>query len=528
MRRFELAKKLAKETKFGLEKAEKIISAFSEVAADALMKGDKIVYSNFGTFKVHNYPSKVITHPKLGKAKKLIMLPTNVIKWSPSDNVRILVAGSHRSKIEKVDNLEHLPESDRAVEIKVKREDYTLEKVEDQPNLTLSKEKEISANTTPASRILASLIRKGLREKASDIFIEPSDKGTSVRLRIDGAIQPNFLLPHTLNHEIGKELRRLSALDENAFEGEFQLNIDSEKTDFFFSILPLAHGDKILLKVVNHETIRPLSSQPELQKNDLEIIRGSTLSAAKIILLISHDNESAKVVFYHLAQELYSEGQNIITIEGSIQKKIAGITQSQVYKPNLDTKTLFSITLKHEPDVIFIDNIEDRETAEMIFAATSKGQKVIAGIDAKDLSDALNKMANWGISPKEISRSIDLAICQQVLSKVCPKCREKYSPDKEQIEKLNQVYRSMSQSDKDYLKSLKVNFQKGKGCDECNETGNKGYLINPEIITFNHEINRADNIFNISGKSKRTLIESAILKAAEGQVSLEEALERKI
>ncbi len=527
MRRLDLAKKLSKKTKMTFGQAEKLIGAFSEVATKALVQGQKIVYSNFGTFRIVNYPSKVITHPKLGKDKKIIMLPTNVVKWTPSNNIRELVAGKPivSEAVEAAPKKSEIDESEtQEIDIKIAPGIHIMPQ-----NQTSEKEQKWSKdNHSPVRRIIDSLLRRAIRDRASDIHLEPINDGIVVRFRIDGYLSKKMVFPPELKSAAIKELKRLAGIAKES-EGQptecnFSVKIDDKKADFILSVLPVADGEKMLIKVLNSPNGVKKIDQLGMADLTLEMLKTALQEPSGLLILTGPKDSGSTTTLYAIAQELYYDGGNIMTLEDPIEQRVRGINQSQISQ---DHGYTFAIGLKsilrHDPDAIFVGKMADEETAALAFEAADNGHKIIAYVPAQSIESVLSKLVDWNIKVRDLSAT-SLIINQRLVRKVCDSCKASIVLTNDEIEKINKIILKMTEKERDKLKSIEMNFCRGAGCKQCNNTGYNGRIGLFETIARPKDLHQktANDQSDYPSEISQALINDGIAKAAIGLTTIDE------
>lgn len=805
MNRDRLAKVLASKTQITPVMAEKLIMAFGEIVTDALAKGDKIVYSNFGTFYTVHYPSKVIYHPILGAKKKMVMLPTNVVKWMPSGNIKDMVnsgkeiesatsfGASKKFKETKNDlppiypepvedktkedepkisfgysaqadsavkNEVKKPEEEEAVEIPIRQVAKEPEKVEtvdinvtktDAPEMTettnesqttadkaetedksgfwdhlfnkeshdkapqttekdalppindkdeakspsvgiglfggaekadqgpadkitktedlptskettspaqseepeeedaitpfaptkttisyidLSKKtiaKEIlqlisekiareykivpveddgqkitvamadpedveaieivkkvigrqisplltsesdlnhvldqyqglesevkeaiedvaeenppaeedqkenvniaSSDTAPASRIVSSLLKRAIRDKASDVHIEPYEGEVVVRFRIDGILHKKVTLPKSIQQAVVSRIKIMSELkiDEQRLpqDGRFSINFDSRKVDFRVSTMPIANGEKVVMRIL--DKVSGVISIDDLgfRKRDLDLVNQYTHKSHGMILVTGPTGSGKTTTLYALIDKIYNEGINIITLEDPIEYQISGINQSQV---NAEIDYTFASglrsILRQDPDVVMIGEIRDRETAEMAVHAALTGHVVLSTLHTNDSAGALPRLVDMQIEPFLLNSSLNLVMGQRLARKICESCKEEVTATPDQIKIVKEELDSLPKSEKDIIGN-KYKFFKGKGCKECADTGYKGRIGLYEVLEVDERVKALVTKQTSSNEIKEaasqsgmtTMIQDGIIKAMTGLTTLEE------
>jgi type II secretory ATPase GspE/PulE/Tfp pilus assembly ATPase PilB-like protein len=402
------------------------------------------------------------------------------------------------------------------------------EKTKDEHEFSIS-----SSDNAPASRIVSSLLKRAIRDKASDIHIEPFEDEVVVRFRIDGVLHKKVSLPKNIQQAIISRIKILSNLkiDEQRLpqDGRFSIQNDSRKVDFRVSTMPIANGEKVVMRIL--DKLSGIISVDDLgfRKRDLDLVNQYCQKSHGMILVTGPTGSGKTTTLYALIDKIYSEGINIITLEDPIEYQIQGINQSQV-NSEIDytfASGLRSI-LRQDPDVVMIGEIRDNETAEMAVHAALTGHVVLSTLHTNDSSGALPRLIDMNIEPFLLNSSLNLVIAQRLARRICDSCKEEITPTPDQVKMIKEELDKLSKTEKATIGKLK--FFKGKGCKDCSETGYKGRIGLYEILEVNEKIkgfiakeSSSDDIKETAIKEgMSTMIQDGILKAIEGLTTIEE------
>lgn len=422
------------------------------------------------------------------------------------------------------------------LETEVKEAIATADKEKEIVDPEVKKEVIVSASdTAPASRIVTSLLRRAIREKASDLHIEPSITGVEVRFRLDGILKKKITLPLDIEAAVISRIKILSNLkiDEQRLpqDGRFSINFENRQIDFRVSTMPISNGEKIVMRVLD-------KSSGILSVEDLGI-RGSALETLKNNIEKSHGmalvtgptGSGKTTTLYALIGKLYNEGVNIVTLEDPIEYQMAGINQSQV---NAEIDYTFANGLRsivrQDPDIIMIGEIRDTETAEMAVHAALTGHIVLSTLHTNDASGAAPRLIDMGVEPFLLTSSLNMVIGQRLARKVCEECKEELAVSDVELKRIKEEIGRMPKREQDEIAKKEIRFYHGKGCKNCNETGYKGRVGLYEILDINEEVKEAILAKKSSSFIEEkaiasgmvTMLQDGILKALEGTTTIEE------
>jgi type IV pilus assembly protein PilB len=369
------------------------------------------------------------------------------------------------------------------------------------------------------------ILSESVRLKASDILIEPMERITRVRYRIDGLLQTTRDIPKTLHEAIISRIKVMSELDisERRFpqDGRFKLKIRNKFVDFRVSILPSSMGEKAGIRVLDQENAKLDIEKLGFTGSSLEALKENSLKPHGMILSCGPTGSGKTTTLYSILNFIDSPEKNIITVEDPIEFDLKGINQVNA-KPDIGLTFASSLRsiLRQDPDIIMVGEIRDFETLDVTVKAALTGHLVISTIHTNTAPGAITRMVNMGLEPFLVSSSVIMIAAQRLVRKICDKCKESYAID----DKLRKLYG---------IKDINAStFFKGTGCKFCHGTGYKGRIGIVEVLTLNSDIRRL--IMNNTSESdiKKyarsagmvTLRQDGILKAQQGITTLEEVI----
>ena len=387
----------------------------------------------------------------------------------------------------------------------------------------------------PVSRIVQSLIKRAVRDQASDIHIEPSEAGIDVRYRIDGILQKKVSIPKDIQASVISRVKILAGIkiDESRLpqDGRIQLLIDNRKVDFRVSTLPTAFGEKIVLRILDKSSGILSLEQLGLRGHGFDVVENSIHKSHGMTLVTGPTGSGKTTTLYAIIDRLLNVAVNIVTLEDPIEYQMAGVNQSQV---NADINYNFAnglrSILRQDPDVVMIGEIRDKETAEMAVNAALTGHIVLSTLHTNDSAGAGPRLIDMGVEPFLITSSLNTVLGQRLSRRLCPNCKEETKVTDKELEEVNKEIDRMPEAVKKRWQGKKLVFFKGKGCSECHDTGYKGRLGIFEVLDVNQKIQ--DLLLHRETSSKitesaiadgmLTMKQDGIDKALDGLTSLEE------
>jgi general secretion pathway protein E len=376
----------------------------------------------------------------------------------------------------------------------------------------------------PVIKLLNALFLEAVKERASDIHIEPYERELEVRFRIDGILKKLITPPKIIQDPLISRIKVLANLDiaEKRLpqDGRIRLIVGGKDIDIRVSIIPTFFGERAVLRILDR--MKGVMSLEELGLGESRMPQfTSVLSRSNGILLVTGPTGSGKTTtLYGSLLKIYSEEKNIITIEDPVEYQIKGVGQIQVNpKINLNFATGLRSVLRQDPDIIMVGEIRDRETAEIAIQASLTGHLVLSTLHTNDSASAVTRLVDMEIEPFLVASSLSGVLAQRLVRKVCDFCKTPValsSAEKSGLPALAQV-------DKVY---------RGKGCPECRGKGYMGRTGIFEFLSIDEEIK--DLILakkdartikqRAVGKGMETLMDDGISKVIKGITTLEEVL----
>ena len=375
----------------------------------------------------------------------------------------------------------------------------------------------------PVIKIVNLILVQAIKEKASDIHIEPFQRSLKLRYRIDGELVAAESPPKALQLAITSRIKILAGLNiaERRLpqDGRFRIKVIGKEVDLRISILPTSHGEKIVIRILDKGALTGSIDQMGLDDGTLAKFKKAIDAPHGMILVTGPTGSGKTTTLYSVLQELNSPQYNIVTVEDPIEYELAGINQVSVRADiGLDFSSALRSILRQDPDIVMVGEIRDNETADIAVKAALTGHQVLSTLHTNDAAGAITRLDDMGIEPFLISSSVIMACAQRLVRRICTNCREEFLPEPEIFERL-----SMEPEEG-------VVFYHGSGCDRCKHRGYLGRVALIEALPVTETIRRliikrasAAVLKNQAvSEGMKTLRMAGIDKALEGVTTLEE------
>ncbi len=377
-----------------------------------------------------------------------------------------------------------------------------------------------AAQEAPVIRLVDLIIRQAIRERASDIHVEPFINTLVLRYRIDGVLYEITPPAKQLHPAIISRIKILSKLDiaEKRLpqDGGFSMAMEGQTIDFRVSSIPTIYGEKIVIRILKKTPELLDLKQLGFDPKDLENFRKSIHDPYGLILISGPTGSGKTTTLYAALNEIKSPTKNILTIEDPVEYRLTGVNQMQI-KPGIGLTFARGLRafLRQDPDIIMVGEVRDLETAEICVQSSLTGHLVFSTVHTNDAPSAVTRLINIGLAPYLVSATLSLVVAQRLLRRLCQHCREAYEP----------------------LAAVREQFHiteellyRPKGCEQCSNTGYHGRVGIYEIIVMNRMLqdlvakNAATNELKDAAVASGmvTLWQAGLQKAQQGLTSLEE------
>jgi type IV pilus assembly protein PilB len=375
----------------------------------------------------------------------------------------------------------------------------------------------------PVIKIVNLILVQAVKEKASDIHIEPFQKTLKLRYRIDGELIAAESPPKALQLAITSRIKILSGLNiaerRVPQDGRFRIKVLGKDVDLRVSILPTAYGEKIVIRILDKAALTGSIDQMGMDESTLEKFKKAIDAPHGMILVTGPTGSGKTTTLYSVLQELNNPQYNIVTVEDPIEYELTGINQVSVRNDiGLDFASALRSILRQDPDIVMVGEIRDNETADIAVKAALTGHQVLSTLHTNDAAGAITRLDDMGIEPFLISSSVIMACAQRLVRRICTNCREEFVPEPEVFQQLGI---EMPEG---------AVFYHGSGCDRCKHRGYLGRVALIEALPVSEAIRRliikraSSAVVKNQAISEgmRTLRMVGIDKALEGITTLEE------
>ncbi len=349
----------------------------------------------------------------------------------------------------------------------------------------LSKVKEI-VEDAPIVKYVNLLITQAIRDGASDIHLEPTERDLRVRFRIDGVLHEVMRSPRAIQSGVISRLKIMA--DINIAErrvpqdGRLSVNAHGTKIDLRVATLPTVWGEKVVMRILDNSTAMLDLADLGFREDNYERYARSFTKPYGMILVTGPTGSGKSTTLYATLNIISRPEVNVITVEDPVEYRVAGINQVQTNaKAGLTFASALRSILRSDPDVVLIGEIRDHETAQIAVEAALTGHLVLSTLHTNDAPSAVTRLIEMGIEPFLVGSALDCVLAQRLARRLCTKCREPYTPDREVLE----AARFPLEQDQPVPTLFRP-----VGCPVCAKTGYKGRLALHEVMLITEEVER--------------------------------------
>ncbi len=457
-------------------------------------------------------PTNVLAVDDLKRRVQLEIVPMIATERSVAEALSGAHGAGNMSQVMKKVAEEAAQSAEAAVEVQAnRREEIDLDRLAH------------DSEDAPVIKIVNLILAQAVKEKASDIHIEPFHNTLKLRYRIDGELASAESPPKALQLAITSRIKILAGLNiaerRVPQDGRFRIRVLGKEIDLRISILPTAHGEKIVIRILDKASLTGSIDQMGMDADTLSKFKKAIDAPHGMILVTGPTGSGKTTTLYSVLKELNGPEYNIVTVEDPIEYELSGINQVAVRSDiGLDFSSALRSILRQDPDIVMVGEIRDNETADIAVKAALTGHQVLSTLHTNDAAGAITRLDDMGIEPFLISSSILMACAQRLVRRICTNCKEEFVPEPELIEKLGQT------------DSKNTVFYHGTGCDRCKGRGYLGRAALIEALPVSEAVRRliikrasAAVIKNQAvTEGMKTLRMVGIEKALEGITTLEE------
>jgi len=384
-----------------------------------------------------------------------------------------------------------------------------------------------STEEAPVIKLANLIIVQAIKDRASDIHVEPFEKTVRLRYRIDGSLVDVTPPPKNMQVALASRLKIMSNLDiaERRLpqDGRMRVRVGGRDVDLRVSFMPTVHGEKCVLRILDKSNLSASLDKLGLDQDTFRRFKAAVDAPHGLILVTGPTGSGKTTTLYSALNELNNPEYNIITVEDPVEFQIPGINQVPTKKEiGLTFANALRSILRQDPDIVMIGEIRDQETAEIAVEAALTGHQVLSTMHCNDAPGAIARLDDMGIAPFLISSSVILSAAQRLMRRVCSVCKEPVTYPPKMYEDLG--------IDPAFFEG--VPLYRGRGCERCKNTGYSGRIAIIEVMTVTDEIRKlviqrasAHEIGKVAiALGMQTLRMAALNKVREGASTLEQTL----
>ncbi len=443
------------------------------------------------------------------EVKRIVRMDLQVVVCRPEDIEAVCVSLSETKPDYNVDDIM----SDMAEVEVVREEDDEFEDLEKM------------AGQSPVIKFVNYLISNAIRDGASDIHIEPKEKFTRIRYRIDGVLFEVMQSPLQMHPAIVSRVKIMSNLDISERrlpqDGKISAIVGGKSVDLRISVLPTSNGEKVVIRILESKSIMKGLEQLGMETDALDGFKKQIYMPHGILLVTGPTGSGKSTTLYSAIAQMDGDRLNISTVEDPVEYKLDFCNQVQVIdKIGMTFSSALRSLLRQDPDIIMIGEIRDEETARIAVQAALTGHLVLSTLHTNDAPSSVTRLVDIGIEPYLIAASLNGILAQRLVRRICPGCKQPYKAP----EQFNQ-----------YLKGEDIKPNQifhGAGCDKCRGSGYAGRIGIYEmltvddkfrnVITSDSSVSNMRRVFCESGGV--TLYDDGIRKVKKGLTTLDEVL----
>lgn len=383
-----------------------------------------------------------------------------------------------------------------------------------------------SDEDAPIVKLVNLIFMESIKERATDIHIEPMEKQVYVRIRIDGVLQTIMTPPVSSLSGLVTRIKILSNLNiaEKRLpqDGRFSIKSPGKDIDIRVSILPTVYGEKVVMRLLDKTGFDFNLKSLGFPQRNLGTFKKVINQPYGLVVVSGPTGSGKSTSLYAALKEIKSDRTNITTVEDPVEYQLDGVNQVQVFE---DIGLTFGATLRsilrQDPDVLLIGEIRDEETADIAVKFALTGHLVFSTVHANDAPGTITRLLDIGIAPFLVGSCLNLVMAQRLVRKICNKCKEEYTPTDEEL--------SLVGLDKSKIDGP---IFKGKGCADCRNTGYKGRLAIFEMIPMARDLRKL--VFDNANEDEirqsalsngmTTLRDAGLKRVLDGTTSIEEIL----
>ncbi|MEW5818589.1 MAG: GspE/PulE family protein [Cyanobacteriota bacterium] len=516
-----------------LKKEQKLPSdLLGKLWADSINKSyvnlDKSIFQNEIVQMIPEYTAKKYSIIPLYKGKSITVAmsdPTNSLILTEIEKIigeNVFSVFAFPDEIEEAINLQY-SSIDKVIELSTNILSNNLIKDTD----IVSKERlELIAGDQLVVKLIDELILYAVKERATDIHIEPGENNIRIRYRIDGYLQDKIILDKSLLAPLVSRIKVIANTDivekRRPQDGRITYKYKNTEFDIRFSVIPILEGERIVLRLLGKTFGRNVPNLSDLyfSKYNFQLLKKIIETPNGIFLITGPTGSGKTTTLFSMLKNLNTEILNIITIEDPVEYKLKGLNQLQVNNEiGLNFSTALRSVLRQDPDIILVGEIRDTETAQIASQAALTGHLILSTLHTNNAIQAINRLVEIGVEPYFVAPAIIAVMAQRLVRRICESCKKPYTLSKEEVNKY--FY---------WDNKAEAIFYRGDGCNKCNNTGYYGRIPIHEIFLIDEDIKELimkqascqEIMKSIYVKGYKTMWYDGLKKVLRGLTTIEE------
>ncbi len=380
----------------------------------------------------------------------------------------------------------------------------------------------------PVVKLVNLIISQAIRDRASDIHVEPAEKELQVRYRIDGVLHDVMTVPRRIQNGVVSRLKIMGEINiaERRIpqDGRTSMVVDGKAIDLRIASCPTVYGEQIVMRILDKSSVLIQIEDLGLDEDVLKMYKASYTRPHGMILVTGPTGSGKTTTLYATLNAVNDSERKILTLEDPVEYRLGGINQTQINaKAGLTFSTGLRSMLRLDPDIIMVGEIRDAETAKIAVESSLTGHMVLSTLHANQAAGAITRLTEMGIEPFLISSGVEASLAQRLARRLCVHCKVESKRDSASIAEIG---------GEEYLEGVTFYAPSPKGCEKCSGTGYRGRLGLYELMVVDEEIERmvvdrasSEEITRLAiTKGMKTLRDDGFAKIAKGLTSVEEVL----
>ncbi|HHN46307.1 MAG TPA: type IV-A pilus assembly ATPase PilB [Planctomycetes bacterium] len=361
----------------------------------------------------------------------------------------------------------------------------------------------------PVVKMVNLIILQAIKQRASDIHIEPYEKRARIRYRIDGTLMEVMSPPKKIYNTLTSRVKVMCpemdiAERRRPQDGKFQMKVEGRQVDFRVSVLPLVYGEKVVMRILDSSSLTLTLDELGFEEKALKDFRTAVKAAYGMVLVTGPTGSGKSTTLYSAVREVLTDEENISTVEDPVEYQLEGVNQVPINeKRGLTFAAALRSLLRQDPDTIMVGEIRDRETAEIAVQAALTGHLVFSTLHTNDAPSTVTRLVDMGVDPFLVSGTVILVSAQRLVRKLCAECKQAYTPPKDLM-----LEWGFTPEEAD----SQLTIYKPQGCGRCSR-GYKGRMALLETLPMSESVRR----LVVSGKTAIDIKDQGL---KEGMITL--------